>query len=144
MYSGESIGQIDLKACRLVGKSQNLLEESPYSAGAFNPNVLFKGRIFDLLLITLPVMPSKTVFVREYKVKAHNRTIHTREFNFICKGCNQATNRVSFGHRPLFCEECRPPKPQTKSETQKKKLPRPVLVQSDNTLQDKGNRAARG
>ncbi|MBD2249450.1 hypothetical protein [Nostoc sp. FACHB-888] len=35
--------------------------------------------------ITEP-MPSKTIEVREYTVRAHKREIHTRVFNFVCRG----------------------------------------------------------
>jgi len=55
-------------------------------------------------------MPSKYVFVKEYTVQAHNRLIHTRTFKFICKQCSAPTVRETYGSRPLYCEECRPPK----------------------------------
>ncbi len=54
-------------------------------------------------------MASKTVDVREYTVRAHKRLIHTRVFNFVCKQCDRATKRETFGTRPLYCEICRPP-----------------------------------
>ncbi|OYD87464.1 hypothetical protein CDG77_29290 [Nostoc sp. 'Peltigera membranacea cyanobiont' 213] len=54
-------------------------------------------------------MPSKTIEVREYTVRAHKREIHTRVFNFVCKQCEQPTQRETFGVRPLYCETCRPP-----------------------------------
>ncbi|MGL4623217.1 MAG: hypothetical protein ACRCZS_29905 [Chroococcidiopsis sp.] len=54
-------------------------------------------------------MPSKKVFVREYTVRAHERTIHTRLFKFICQQCSQPTERETYGSRPLYCESCRPP-----------------------------------
>ena len=37
-------------------------------------------------------MPSKTIDVREYTVRAHKREIHTRVFNFVCKQCEQPLN----------------------------------------------------
>ncbi|MBN4001896.1 hypothetical protein [Nostoc sp. LPT] len=46
-------------------------------------------------------MPSKTIDVREYTVRAHKREIHTRVFNFVCKQCEQPTQRETFGVRPL-------------------------------------------
>jgi len=67
-------------------------------------------------------MPSKYVFVKEYTVQAHNRLIHTRTFKFICKQCSAPTVRETFGSRPLYCEQCRPPKPKTiKATTNPKK-----------------------
>ena len=56
-------------------------------------------------------MASKTINVREYTVRAHKREIHTRVFSFVCKECNEPTERETYGPRPLYCEECRPPKP---------------------------------
>ena len=67
-------------------------------------------------------MPSKYVFVKEYTVQAHNRLIHTRTFKFICKQCSSPTVRETYGSRPLYCEQCRPPKPKTiKATTNPKK-----------------------
>jgi hypothetical protein len=67
-------------------------------------------------------MPSKYVFVKEYTVQAHSRLIHTRTFKFICKQCSSPTVRETYGSRPLYCEECRPPKPKTiKATTNPKK-----------------------
>ncbi len=67
-------------------------------------------------------MPSKYVFVKEYTVQAHNRLIHTRTFKFICKQCSAPTVRETYGSRPLYCEQCRPPKPKTiKATTNPKK-----------------------
>jgi hypothetical protein len=36
-------------------------------------------------------MASKNVYV-----KAHNRTIHTRVYKFVCQGCNKKVERESF------------------------------------------------
>ena len=38
-------------------------------------------------------MATKIIQVREYTVRAHQRQIHTRIFNFVCKECNQTTKR---------------------------------------------------
>ena len=70
-------------------------------------------------------MPSKYVFVREYNVRAHNRLIHTRTFKFICKQCSLPTVRETYGSRPLYCEQCRPPKPKTIPTTTHPKPPKP-------------------
>lgn len=71
-------------------------------------------------------MPSKRIHVSSYTVRAHERMIHTRLYKFICADCQQATERQSYGPRPLYCEACR-----NNSRTQpivKKKKPTPVLV----------------
>ncbi|WP_251960219.1 hypothetical protein [Nostoc commune] len=47
--------------------------------------------------------------VREYTVRAHKREIHTRVFNFVCKQCEQLTQRETFAVQPLYCEQYRPP-----------------------------------
>ncbi|HLO86799.1 MAG TPA: hypothetical protein VK203_17605 [Nostocaceae cyanobacterium] len=60
-------------------------------------------------------MATKTIHVREYTVRAHQRQIHTRVFNFVCKQCDQPTKRETFGPRPLYCESCRPPQPPKRS-----------------------------
>ncbi|OWY63827.1 hypothetical protein B7486_50755 [cyanobacterium TDX16] len=74
-------------------------------------------------------MPSKKVFVKEYKVRAHERTIHTRLYKFICLSCSQPTERETYGARPLYCESCRPPSWRALEDPKyKKKKPRPVLV----------------
>ncbi|MDV2997974.1 MAG: hypothetical protein N4J56_007679 [Chroococcidiopsis sp. SAG 2025] len=74
-------------------------------------------------------MPSKKVFVREYTVRAHNRTIHTRLYKFLCQQCSQPTERETYGPRPLYCESCRPLGTQAIEDPHhKKKKPRPVLV----------------
>ncbi|WP_250126434.1 hypothetical protein [Chroococcidiopsis sp. CCMEE 29] len=72
-------------------------------------------------------MPSKEVFVREYTVRAHHRTIKTRIFKFMCKQCDQPTARESYT-KPLYCEVCRPPADRTDATLHKKKKPRPVLT----------------
>jgi hypothetical protein len=71
-------------------------------------------------------MPSKYVFVKEYTVQAHNRLIHTRTFKFICKQCSAPTVRETFGSRPLYCEECRPPKSKTIKATPNPKKSQPT------------------
>ncbi|MDZ4878285.1 MAG: hypothetical protein CLLPBCKN_007720 [Chroococcidiopsis cubana SAG 39.79] len=73
-------------------------------------------------------MPSKQVFVREYTVRAHERTIHTRLFKLICQQCQQPTERESYGPRPLYCETCRPPHQLQDASKLKKRKPRPILV----------------
>ncbi|WP_100903347.1 hypothetical protein [Nostoc flagelliforme] len=76
-------------------------------------------------------MPSKTIDVREYTVRAHKREIHTRVFNFICKQCEQPTQRETFGVRPLYCEQCRPPQAPKKSVVPlKKRKPRAMTYKS--------------
>ncbi|WP_225896002.1 hypothetical protein [Dendronalium phyllosphericum] len=76
-------------------------------------------------------MPSKIINVKEYTVKAHQRQIHTRVFNFICKQCEQATQRETFGPRPLYCETCRAPQPPKKSaKALNKRKPRPMTYKS--------------
>lgn len=77
-------------------------------------------------------MPSKTVKVREYTVRAHERTIKTRLYKFICAQCDQMTKRESYGPRPKYCEACRPPISTT--DTRKKKKPRPVLVKNTKAI----------
>ncbi|QHG20367.1 hypothetical protein [Nostoc sp. ATCC 53789] len=80
-------------------------------------------------------MPSKTIEVREYTVRAHKREIHTRVFNFVCKQCEQSTQRETFGVRPLYCEKCRPPQPPKKSVVPlKKRKPRAMTYKSDVNL----------
>ncbi|MHC5727814.1 MAG: hypothetical protein ACYTXY_27535 [Nostoc sp.] len=77
-------------------------------------------------------MASKLIDVREYTVRAHQRQIHTRVFNFVCKECNEATKRETFGPRPLYCERCRPPQPPKKSQpTPHKAKPRAMSYKSD-------------
>ena len=80
-------------------------------------------------------MATKVVDVREYTVRAHKRVIHTRVFNFVCKECNQATKRETFGTRPLYCESCRPPQPPKKSaQVSEPSKPRPMSYSSDTNL----------
>ncbi|WP_373524870.1 hypothetical protein [Nostoc sp.] len=80
-------------------------------------------------------MASKLIDVREYTVRAHKRQIHTRVFNFVCKECNEATKRETFGPRPLYCERCRPPQASRKSQpTSDKAKPRAMSYQSDINL----------
>ncbi|MBH8576636.1 hypothetical protein I8752_27335 [Nostocaceae cyanobacterium CENA369] len=77
-------------------------------------------------------MPSKVINVKEYTVRAHQRQIHTRVFNFVCKECDRPTQRETYGPRPLYCEQCRAPQPPNKSSAPKKKaLPRPMTYKSD-------------
>ncbi|MEA5505957.1 hypothetical protein VB735_23130 [Halotia wernerae UHCC 0503] len=79
-------------------------------------------------------MPSsKVINVREYTVKAHKREIHTRTFNFVCKQCDQPTQRETFGVRPLYCERCRPPQAPKKSSVVplRKRKARPTTYRSD-------------
>ena len=87
-------------------------------------------------------MASKYVFVREYTVQAHNRLIHTRTFKFICKQCSAPTVRETFGSRPLYCEQCRPPKPKTikatinPKNTQPKTPSRSIVSPSQKAFKD--------
>ncbi|MBD2168130.1 hypothetical protein H6G64_07175 [Calothrix sp. FACHB-156] len=81
-------------------------------------------------------MASKLISVREYTVRAHKREIHTRVFNFICKQCNETTNRETYGPRPLYCERCRPPQPPKRQQQQPagKAKPRPMTYKSNTDL----------
>lgn len=72
-------------------------------------------------------MPSKRIHVSSYTVRAHERMIHTRLYKFICADCQQATERQSYGPRPLYCEVCRPSYSRSQPIAKKKK-PTPVLV----------------
>ncbi|MEH1816434.1 MAG: hypothetical protein V7K26_23365 [Nostoc sp.] len=78
-------------------------------------------------------MASKEIQVREYTVRAHKREIHTRVFNFVCKQCEQPTQRETFGVRPLYCEKCRPPQApkQSKVVPLRKRKPRAMNYRSD-------------
>ncbi|MDB9369175.1 hypothetical protein PN456_09415 [Nodularia spumigena CS-586/05] len=77
-------------------------------------------------------MPSKIINVREYTVRAHKRKIHTRVFKFICKQCDQPTERETYGPRPLYCEQCRVAQPPKKSPVPlSKRKPRPITYQSE-------------
>jgi len=80
-------------------------------------------------------MATKLIDVREYTVRAHKRLIHTRIFHFVCKECNQATKRETFGTRPLYCESCRPPQPPKRSQQESSKTkPRAMSYQIDTDL----------
>ncbi|BAY35158.1 hypothetical protein NIES2107_70690 (plasmid) [Nostoc carneum NIES-2107] len=81
-------------------------------------------------------MASKLISVREYTVRAHQREIHTRVFNFICKQCNETTNRETYGPRPLYCERCRPPQPPKRQQLKPgaKAKPRPMTYKSNTDL----------
>ncbi|OKH12936.1 hypothetical protein FACHB389_36265 [Nostoc calcicola FACHB-389] len=79
-------------------------------------------------------MASKEIQVREYTVRAHKRTIHTRTFNFVCKQCEEMTSRETYDPRPLYCETCRPPQAPKKSAAAaplKKAKPRAKVYKSD-------------
>ena len=81
-------------------------------------------------------MPSKTVKVREYTVRAHERVIKTRLYKFICAQCDQMTKRESYGPRPRYCETCRPPVAKANTLTMKK--PRPMLVKNSKVAKKAG------
>ena len=77
-------------------------------------------------------MATKQIDVREYTVRAHKRLIHTRIFHFVCKQCNQATKRETFGPRPLYCESCRPPQaPKRSLQESSKPKPRPMSYKGE-------------
>ena len=74
---------------------------------------------------------SKRVYVREYTVRAHERVIYERTYLFVCKACDKNAERVAFGGRPLYCINCRPPKP-VKTQTKPEKMrTRPVVVRQE-------------
>ncbi len=53
-------------------------------------------------------MPSKKVHVRSYRVKAHDRTLHTRVYKFICAACNQKVERETYATVcPTYCNKCK-------------------------------------
>jgi DNA replicative helicase MCM subunit Mcm2 (Cdc46/Mcm family) len=79
-------------------------------------------------------MASKLIDVREYTVRAHKREIHTRVFNFVCKQCDQPTKRETYGTRPLYCEQCRPPQAPKTSPSVRKAKPRPMTYKSNSDL----------
>ena len=80
-------------------------------------------------------MASKLIDVREYTVRAHKREIHTRVFHFICKQCNESTKRETYGPRPLYCEQCRPPQaPKKAQQPAAKAKPRPMTYKSKSDL----------
>lgn len=41
-------------------------------------------------------MPSKKIHVKEYVVRAHDRTIHTRIYKFVCSYCQETTERETY------------------------------------------------
>jgi hypothetical protein len=47
---------------------------------------------------------------KEIFVKAHVRIIRQKSYRFVCKLCNQVSERICFPSQPLYCERCRPPK----------------------------------
>lgn len=47
---------------------------------------------------------------KEVYVKAHVRIIRQKVYRFVCKDCNQVSERICFPSQPLYCERCRPPK----------------------------------
>ena len=51
------------------------------------------------LSIFMKTMPSKKIHVREYNVKAHDRIIHTRVYNFICQPYRVTTGLNSLFHK---------------------------------------------
>lgn len=79
-------------------------------------------------------MASKIINVREYTVRAHQREIHTRVFNFVCKQCDEPTKRETYGTRPLYCERCRPPQAPKTSPSSRKAKPRPMTYKSTSEL----------
>jgi len=82
-------------------------------------------------------MASKYINVREYTVRAHKREIHTRVFHFVCKQCNEPTQRETYGPRPLYCERCRPAQPSKLKKSQqqvRKGKPKPMTYKSGNDL----------
>jgi hypothetical protein len=67
-------------------------------------------------------------------VKAHDRLIKQVRYRFVCKGCNKTVERICYPSQPLYCVECRPPKPaSTKPVTNtvafKNKKRRPIHTQ---------------
>ena len=90
-------------------------------------------------------MASKHVEVREYTVRAHKRQIHTRIFRFVCKNCDQVSERETYGLGPKYCENCRPPKPISSKARLKKGKPRPHFYSSvlhDQDLNESGLQSA--
>lgn len=68
-------------------------------------------------------MASKQVFVKEYKVRAHWRTIQTRVFQFVCKKCDRLIERETFAVKcPKYCEQCRPVSLKSESKSKKPTL----------------------
>ena len=53
-------------------------------------------------------MPSKKVHVRAYRVKAHDRTIHTRVYKFVCVGCDKKVERETYATVcPSYGNKCK-------------------------------------
>ncbi|WP_071819378.1 hypothetical protein [Gloeothece citriformis] len=52
-------------------------------------------------------MPSKKVYVKEYTIKAHYRTIHTRIFQLVCSFCHDACERETYATTcPKYGNQC--------------------------------------
>ena len=52
-------------------------------------------------------MPSKKVHVKSYRVKAHDRTIHTRVYKFVCVGCDKKVERETYATVcPAYGNKC--------------------------------------
>ncbi len=52
-------------------------------------------------------MAQKTIRVKEYTVRAHERTIRTRVFKLICSHCNEACERETFATTcPKYGDQC--------------------------------------
>jgi hypothetical protein len=52
-------------------------------------------------------MSSKLVHVKEYLVRAHTRTIHTRVYKFICHYCHDEVERETYATAcPLYGNKC--------------------------------------
>ncbi|KOP22540.1 hypothetical protein AMR41_30920 [Hapalosiphon sp. MRB220] len=50
---------------------------------------------------------------KEIFVKAHTRTIKQKVYRFVCKECNQVSERICYPCLPLYCSSCRPSKPKS-------------------------------
>jgi len=74
-------------------------------------------------------LPKKLNRTKVVPVRAHERLLYCREYYFICKGCQRDVSRESFGSRPFYCLQCRPPKSDKKTEPGQKKLPRPIPLE---------------
>lgn len=75
---------------------------------------------------------------QEVYVKAHIRVVKQKVYRFVCKECNQVVERICYPSLPLYCLECRPPKPKKQKPSLKfiksKKKPKtkqPVSVNDD-------------
>ncbi|NJK48809.1 hypothetical protein HC931_12070 [Candidatus Gracilibacteria bacterium] len=52
-------------------------------------------------------MSSKIVHVKEYTVRAHTRTIHTRVYKFICLHCHDEVERETYATAcPRYGNKC--------------------------------------